>query len=88
MNHIFFILGIALFLNASPSSAETPEEKGLAIALEDDKRDNGYQDFTANLLMILKNRQGEESSRSIKNKTLEVEGDGDKSLSILISPAM
>ncbi|MBT3923409.1 MAG: outer membrane lipoprotein-sorting protein [Nitrospina sp.] len=86
MNHIFFILGIALFLNASPSSAETPEEKGLAIALEDDKRDNGYQDFTANLLMILKNRQGEESSRSIKNKTLEVEGDGDKSLSIFDKP--
>ena len=34
----------------------------------------------------MKNRQGEESSRYIKNKTLEVENDGDKSLSIFERP--
>ncbi|MBT4106017.1 MAG: outer membrane lipoprotein-sorting protein [Nitrospina sp.] len=86
MKRLIYILSIALFFNASPSASETPEEKGLAIAKEDDKRDNGFQNFTANMVMVLKNRQGEESSRHIRNKTLEVEGDGDKSLSIFDRP--
>ena len=80
----FFLL--ACFYNISSAIAETPEEKGLAIAIEDDKRDNGFQDFTASMVMILKNRQGEESSRKIRNKTLEVKNDGDKSLSIFDWP--
>ncbi len=80
----FFLL--ACFYNISSAIAETPEEKGFAIAIEDDKRDNGFQDFTASMVMILKNRQGEESSRKIRNKTLEVKNDGDKSLSIFDWP--
>ena len=66
--------------------AETPEEKGLAIALEKDKRDNGYVDYQADLKMILKNRHGEESTRIIHTKSLEVEGDGDKSLVVFDKP--
>ena len=38
--------------------AETAEEKGLAIAVEADKRDEGFGDSTANMTMILKNKQG------------------------------
>ena len=68
------------------TAAETPEEKGLAIAREDDKRDNGFNDFTADMVMILKNRHGEESKRNIRNRTLEVQGDGDKSLVIFDRP--
>ena len=86
MKHFFYFLFIAVFYNVSLSTAETPEEKGLAIAQEDDNRDNGFQDFTASMVMVLKNRQGEESSRNIRNKTLEVENDGDKSLSIFERP--
>ncbi len=86
MKHIIYILSIAIFFNADPSASETPEEKGLAIAKEDERRDNGFQDFTANMVMLLKNRQGEESRRHIRNKTLEVEGDGDKSISIFDRP--
>ncbi len=74
------------FLSPLSVVAETPEEKGLAIAVEDDKRDNGFGDFTAKMVMVLKNRQGEESRRDIRNKTLEVEGDGDKSLVIFDKP--
>jgi hypothetical protein len=70
MKRAIFIFSTVLFFIASPALAETPEEKGLAIAKEDDKRDNGFQNFTANMLMVLKNRQGEESSRTIRNKTL------------------
>ncbi len=66
--------------------AETAEEKGLAIALEADKRDTGFNDFTADMKMILKNKHGQESIREIRIKTLEVKDDGDKSLSIFDNP--
>jgi outer membrane lipoprotein-sorting protein len=36
--------------------------------------------------MILRNRQGDESLREVRVRTLEVDGDGDKSLSIFDSP--
>ena len=67
-------------------SAETPEEKGLAIAIEADKRDLGWIDAKAEMEMILRNKQGEESRRSLSINTLEVDGDGDKSLSVFNSP--
>lgn len=66
--------------------AETPEEKGLAIAKEADRRDTGWGDQTANLKMVLRNRHGKESLREIRTKTLEVQGDGDKALSIFDNP--
>ena len=86
MKYFLYFFLLACFHNISSAIAETPEEKGFAIAIEDDKRDNGFQDFTASMVMILKNRQGEESSRKIRNKTLEVKNDGDKSLSIFDWP--
>ncbi len=67
-------------------AAETPEEKGLAIAQEADQRDAGWKDQTASLDMTLRNRHGKESTRKTHNKTLEMNNDGDKSLSIFDSP--
>ena len=67
--------------------AETAEEKGLTIAVEADKRDEGFGDSTANMTMELKNKQGDTSVRYIRIKTLEVIGDGDKSMSIFDEPA-
>jgi len=67
--------------------AETPEEKGLAIAVAADKRDSGFETVTAKMVMTLRNRQGQESTRYIRTRTLEVEGDGDKTLSIFDRPA-
>ena len=66
--------------------AESPEEKGLAIAQEADRRDSGFRNYTNDVRMILKNRQGQESVREIRSKTLEVDGDGDKSLTIFDEP--
>jgi len=66
--------------------AETAEEKGLAIAVEADKRDTGWGDQQASLEMILRNRYGQESKRNNRNKTIEVKGDGDKTLIIFDSP--
>lgn len=66
--------------------AQTPEERGLAIAVEADKRDTGWVDQQATLEMVLRNRHGETSSRKLRIKTLEVDGDGDKNLTVFDSP--
>ncbi|HCM46794.1 MAG TPA: outer membrane lipoprotein-sorting protein, partial [Colwellia sp.] len=62
------------------------EQKGLDISMEAKKRDLGWQDSTADMLMLLRNKQGQESIREIKMKSLEVHGDGDKSLTIFNKP--
>jgi outer membrane lipoprotein-sorting protein len=69
-----------------PAAAQSPEERGLAIAREVEARDNGFGDFSADMEMILRNRHGQESRRQLRIRTLEVEGDGDKSLTIFDSP--
>ena len=68
--------------------AETPEEKGLAIAREADKRDLGFGDSVAKLQMILKNANGETSTRILDIRTLEVpdENEGDKTLIVFDRP--
>jgi len=78
-----------LLLTLLPLNAHalTAEEQGLAIAIEAQKRDDGFGDSKANLKMILTNRHGDESVRYLRIKTLEVLDDGDKSLSIFDRPA-
>ncbi len=66
--------------------ALTPEQRGLEIAREIEHRDTGFHDFEASMTMLLRNRQGEESLRNMRNKTLEVEDDGDKTLVIFDEP--
>ena len=79
------IVALTLILSAF-AQAETPEEKGLAIAIESDNRNLGWQDSTADMTMTLRNKQGEESVRSLRVKSLEVENDGDKSMTIFDEP--
>jgi len=68
------------------SFAQSAEERGLEIAQEGDRRDTGFIDSKADLTMLLRNRNGDESVRHIRIRTLEVEGDGDKSMSIFDKP--
>ncbi|MCP4695428.1 MAG: outer membrane lipoprotein-sorting protein [Gammaproteobacteria bacterium] len=68
------------------SDAKTPEAKGLAIERMLEYRNAGWKDSKADMLMILRNRHGEESKRDIRVKYMEVIGDGDKSLSIFDTP--
>jgi hypothetical protein len=79
----------ALLLTLLPPGlmAETVQEQGLAIAMEADRRDTGFGDYTFDVKMILRNKQGQESVREIRSRTLEVEGDGDKTLIIFDKPA-
>ncbi|MEJ1364847.1 MAG: outer membrane lipoprotein-sorting protein, partial [Candidatus Sedimenticola sp. (ex Thyasira tokunagai)] len=75
-----------LLTSATAIYAETAEEKGLAIAKESKARDIGWSDMQADMKMILRNKQGQESLREIRLKSLELESDGDKSLSIFDKP--
>ena len=71
----------------SPAENATPEELGLNIARATDARAQGYGNFTARQTMVLRNKQGQESTRSLRVKVLEVEGDGDKSLFVSMNRA-
>ena len=77
---------LLLTLPAAEIAAQTAEEKGLAIAVEADRRDMGWVDQHADLKMILRNRRGDTSTRELRIRTLEVQGDGDKSLTIFDRP--
>ena len=77
---------LLLCLPPSCLLAETPQEQGLAIAREADLRDSGYAAYTNDVKMILRNKHVRESIREIRSKTLEVENDGDKSLTIFDRP--
>jgi len=67
--------------------SQTAEERGLEIAQEADRRDTGWKDMTANIVMTLRNKQGAESIRENRTRTLEMPNDGDKSITIFDSPA-
>jgi outer membrane lipoprotein-sorting protein len=62
------------------------EKKGLEIAQEVEKRDTGWKDFSATMEMVLINKKGKKTTRKIKNFSLEVDGDGDKSMSLFETP--
>jgi hypothetical protein len=78
---------LSLTLVANISFALSPEaQKGLDISIEAKQRDIGWKDSTADMMMLLRNKQGQESVREIKMKSLEVQDDGDKSLTIFNKP--
>ena len=85
---VFLLTGGTIYAQttAAAEKSDDPVAYGLAIAVESDLREQGFGDFTADLTMILKNRHGETSERYIRNKTLEIIGDGDKTLSIFDKP--
>lgn len=68
------------------AKAKNPQSKGLAIARMADYRNTGWRDSEANMIMTLKNRQGRTSVRYVRTRTMEVDGDGDKGLSIFDRP--
>jgi outer membrane lipoprotein-sorting protein len=77
---------LLLLLPLGQAMAATPEEQGLEIATEADRRDTGFGNYTSDVKMILRNKQGQESTREIRSRTLEVDGDGDKSMTIFDAP--
>ena len=81
------LVSLLLLLLPLMVNAQTPEERGMEIAVEGDKRDAGFGDMTSDMVMTLKNANGDVSIRKMRSKNLEVEGDGDKGLTIFDEPA-
>lgn len=80
------ILSALLLGSAAFTFAETAKEKGLSIAQQTKESDKGWGDMEAQMTMVLRNEQGQESIREIRLKSLEQATDGDKSLSIFDKP--
>jgi outer membrane lipoprotein-sorting protein len=85
INRFFVALCCSMLVSVS-AWAQSAEEKGLEIAVDTDKRDSGWGSMRAQMEMILENRTGKTSTRKIESRQLEVEGDGDKSLSLFKEP--
>lgn len=77
----------ALLLPAT-SHAQAPGDRGREIAEEADLRDLGWGDNRATMRMILRNRNGDESTRELTRQVLEVnvDGEGDKSVIVFQAP--
>jgi hypothetical protein len=67
-------------------AASSPEERGLAIAVEADRRDTGFGDTAADLSMILQLSADDIVERNMRQMILEVDGDGDKSIMVFDRP--
>ena len=67
-------------------AADSAEEAGLKIATESRERQKGFGNFTASLTMILRNKRGQESTREVRLKVIEAEGDGDRTLFVFDRP--
>jgi outer membrane lipoprotein-sorting protein len=79
-------MALMLALLSLPLAASTPQERGLEIAQEADRRDTGWGDQSAGMRMTLRNRHGQETSRDLRTKTLEQADDGDKTQIIFDNP--
>ncbi|QJR81948.1 outer membrane lipoprotein-sorting protein [Alteromonas pelagimontana] len=78
---------MAVLAFTSPVFADEKSEKeGLRIAKERKARDRGWENTVAEMTMILRNAQGQEAERKMRVKTLEVQDDGDKALTVFDSP--
>ncbi|TPW17663.1 MAG: hypothetical protein FD130_578 [Halothiobacillaceae bacterium] len=73
---------------ASTAGAETPEEKGLTIANEVDRRNQNYADTLVEMTMTLIDEEGKTDTRQLEVKTLEVNSttEGDKALLLFNQP--
>lgn len=80
--------GVSALFAASARAQQSPEDAGLAVAMEAENRDLGWGDNSSTLRMVLRNRNGDESTRELRRLALEnnVEGEGDKSLITFDAP--
>jgi len=69
------------------AGAETPQERGLGIYREGERRDQGWESLRADLIMVLRNQRGETSVRRLRGFFWEGTEDGDKNLLVFDSPA-
>lgn len=91
VSKLFFVTLISalsfMALGAAESRLLFAEDKGLTIAREADRRDEGFGDSEEIFTMTLINEHGNSLTRRMRVRTLERHNDGDWSLSIFDEPA-
>jgi hypothetical protein len=82
------LVAVTILALAAPvdAGAQTPQARGREVAEAADARDTGWRDDRAAMTMTLRNRAGQESIRKLRRLSLEVEGEGDRSLIIFDAP--
>lgn len=92
---IFCISGLLItsaYSNAQEAASEpansttSSQQKGLEIAKEIKARNTGWGNSQSDLTMTLRTKKGQEIVREMRSKSLEVENDGDKGLTIFDTP--
>lgn len=68
------------------AEAANDAERGLAIALEADRRDGGFGDTRSSMRMILRDGNGNSVTRAMRSMTLEMTDDGDRNLIVFEDP--
>jgi len=76
---------LTLAESAAPASLSS-QEKGLEIAKKMKARDLGWGNSQSEMIMTLRTKKGQEIVRQMRSKALEVDGDGDKGLTIFDTP--
>ena len=85
---VWAFVGVAVLAAPRSSVAQSPEERGREVAEAADANDLGWQDNESNMRMVLRNRGGEESTRSLRRMALETNGAGlgDRSVIVFETP--
>ena len=71
---------------SAPATVSGNPQRGLQIAHEAERRDSGWNDMTVRVTMTLRRADGRQAVRQLRIRSIEVEGDGDKSLTIFDQP--
>jgi len=85
MKKIHLIYPILLLL--SESSIAIENNAAIPIVQKYHAQNNGFGDFSGNLTMTLRNSAQEESKRMLRIRTVEVPGEGDKSMIVFDKPS-
>lgn len=81
-----FILFLTCTTAIAVANSDSPEGKGLKIAIKQKAQTNGWQSASSELKMILHSKSGSQSERLLEVKSLEVDDDGDKNLMVFKMP--
>jgi outer membrane lipoprotein-sorting protein len=81
-------LSLSLLGMSQAALGQSPEERGRAVAEAADAHDLGWRDNMSTMRMVLRNRGGQESTRTLRRMALETtgEGVGDRSIIVFEAP--
>ena len=81
------LIGLMTLVFCASAWAESPEARGLRIATEAEKANDGFKSESSTMEMTLINAQGDKTVRKMKSLAMEKSGDGDRSIITFEWPA-